>query len=161
MRGLAARALGTARQQGENGGCCKSVVLDLEGVEALGSAIYTQVVMLERKLAGLRVPLMLRGRAALLQALFDAAPDPMSQKRLPTEQDVRWDEWMRRMAVGNSSRGAFPPDDILQYAGQTVAWEPDRSGIRAAGADSSEVWKQIREEGDDPSWYTYDCVEKL
>src|SRR5262249_1092799 len=117
--------------------------------------------MLERKLAGLRVPLLLRGRAALLQALFDAAPDPMSQKRLPTEQDVRWDEWMRRKAVGNLSRGAFPPDDIFRYAGQAVAWEPDYSAIRAAGADSSEVWKQIREEGDDPSWYTYDCVEKL
>jgi hypothetical protein len=48
--------------------------------------------------------------------------------------------------------------ELSKYAGQTVAWFPDGSGIRDAGEDMYVLWQRFKALGEDPSWYHYENI---
>jgi hypothetical protein len=45
----------------------------------------------------------------------------------------------------------FPPEELLKYAGQFVAWSLDGTRILASGVDELEMERHLREAGLDPS----------
>ena len=54
----------------------------------------------------------------------------------------------------DENRSRFPPEQLLPYAGQHVAWSPDGSRILASGKDMDEVEKNMDHSAD----LTHDMV---
>ena len=55
------------------------------------------------------------------------------------------------MCEFNKNRLAFPPDELLQYRGQSIAWSPDGARIIASHKDELRLDAIIRELGYDPA----------
>jgi hypothetical protein len=49
------------------------------------------------------------------------------------------------------NQSAYPPEDLLQYRGQYIAWSPDGSRVIGNDRDMSRLIAMIRESGYDPS----------
>ena len=71
---------------------------------------------------------------------------------------LEWEELMELMCHSNETRCQFPSERLLDYVGQTIAWEPDGTAIREAGADSGKVRHKIEAQGDDPQIYIYEDI---
>ena len=57
------------------------------------------------------------------------------------------------------NRGEVPPESLMKYAGQWVAWSPDGTHIAAASAKSDEeVYRLLEEAGLDPSEHVMSYV---
>jgi hypothetical protein len=61
----------------------------------------------------------------------------------------------------NQNRTKIPPDDLIPYAGQWVAWTPDGTQIVAHGDDMETTAHQIRAAGVDPSQYVWEAIPPL
>jgi hypothetical protein len=48
------------------------------------------------------------------------------------------------------NRASFPPDQLVNYAGQWIAWSPDGARIIAHSGDSRSLDDLIRAAGEDP-----------
>ena len=55
----------------------------------------------------------------------------------------------------------IPPDDLLPYAGQCVAWSADGTRIMAHSVDFLTVWNQLKEAGINPSEFVYEDIPPL
>jgi Family of unknown function (DUF5678) len=58
----------------------------------------------------------------------------------------------------DENRSRFPPEQLLPYAGQHVAWSPDGSRILASGEDMDEVEKKLRAAGIHPSQVVFEYI---
>jgi hypothetical protein len=54
----------------------------------------------------------------------------------------------RRALLAN--RTVFPPDELIKYAGQWIAWSPDGSRIVAHATDPQGLDDLVRAVGEDP-----------
>jgi hypothetical protein len=54
----------------------------------------------------------------------------------------------RREHIAN--RTMFPPDELIRYAGQWIAWSPDGSRIVANATDPERLDDLVRAVGEDP-----------
>jgi hypothetical protein len=77
-----------------------------------------------------------------------------------TQDGVPWwrnDPWhgCHRFA---ENRNKFPPEELVKYLGQYVAWFPDGSGILDSDTDSLVLWERIKASGDDPAWYFIEYI---
>src|SRR5262249_31771776 len=61
----------------------------------------------------------------------------------------------------DENRSKFPVEQLIPYAGQTIAWYPDGSGIAGADPDGHALWKRLREAGEDPSNYVFEDIPPL
>jgi hypothetical protein len=81
------------------------------------------------------------------------------EKLMSNQQDsVPWwrnDPWLGRQ-LWHDRRARFPVEQLVPYAGQTIAWFPDGSGIRDAGPDRDTLWSRFTALGEDPAWYIYE-----
>lgn len=55
------------------------------------------------------------------------------------------------MKVFLENRHNFPPEELMQYAGQYIAWNMEGTGIIANAADLEEMYRQVEAAGFDPS----------
>jgi hypothetical protein len=51
----------------------------------------------------------------------------------------------------DKNRLAFPPEELVQYRGQYIAWSPDGSRIIASDEDDGRLYASIEELGYDPA----------
>jgi hypothetical protein len=58
----------------------------------------------------------------------------------------------------NKNRLAFPPEQLLQYRGQYIAWSPDGSRIIAGDRDFLKLDDTVKGLGYDPSEVSYETV---
>jgi hypothetical protein len=58
----------------------------------------------------------------------------------------------------NKNRLAFPPEELLQYRGQYIAWSPDGSRIIAGDRDFLKLDDTVKGLGYDPSEVSYETV---
>jgi hypothetical protein len=58
----------------------------------------------------------------------------------------------------NENRTKIPPEDLVPYAGQWVAWTPDGTRIVAHGEDMLTVAAQMRAAGLDPSDVVWEAI---
>jgi hypothetical protein len=58
----------------------------------------------------------------------------------------------------DKNRAAFPPEELLAYRGQYIAWNPDRSRIISSGEDSLKLDDDVKALGYDPSQVVYEPV---
>jgi hypothetical protein len=63
------------------------------------------------------------------------------------------------LVVFEENRGKFPPEDLLPYAGQHIAWSPDGTRILANGRDMDEVEKKVIAAGIPPSQVVFDYID--
>jgi hypothetical protein len=61
----------------------------------------------------------------------------------------------------NKNQNAFPPEELIKYAGQRVAWSLDGTRILASGADEAELLNNLRRAGIDPSQVVQAAVEPM
>jgi len=47
-------------------------------------------------------------------------------------------------------RAKYPPEELLGYAGQWIAWSPNATRIVACAQDRRELRRLVREAGEDP-----------
>jgi hypothetical protein len=59
----------------------------------------------------------------------------------------------------NENRSRFPPEDLLPYAGQHVAWSADGTRILAFGADMNEVERKLIAAGIAPNSVVFGYVD--
>jgi hypothetical protein len=57
---------------------------------------------------------------------------------------------MRRKFLAN--RAAFPPEALVPYMGQWVAWSPDGSYVAASAKDPADLEAILLAKGLDPGW---------
>lgn len=48
------------------------------------------------------------------------------------------------------NKANFPPEELLKYAGQQVAWSWDGTRVLASGTDMNDVWLKLVAAGIDP-----------
>jgi hypothetical protein len=58
----------------------------------------------------------------------------------------------------NENTSKIPAEELLQYAGQVIAWNLDGTRILASGKDELDVDKKLRLLGIDPSQVVFDNV---
>jgi hypothetical protein len=58
----------------------------------------------------------------------------------------------------DKNRAAFPPEELLQYRGQYVAWSPDGKRIIASDTDAIRLDDTVQELGYDPSDMVFSSV---
>ena len=61
----------------------------------------------------------------------------------------------------SENRAKYPPDELIKYAGQYVAWSPDGLRILAAGSDEESVERQLVTQGIDPSQVVLGYIDRL
>jgi hypothetical protein len=80
-----------------------------------------------------------------------------------TKAEIPW--WRNHPWLGRhlfrERRDRYTYDDLAQYAGQTVAWFPDGSGVRDVGPDTYTLWQRFQALGEDPFWYNYEDFPPL
>jgi hypothetical protein len=63
-------------------------------------------------------------------------------------QPGSFEETAARMRVLMTNRAAFPPEELLKYVGEWIAWSPDGTAIVAHSAESDmAVYAQLKEKG--------------
>jgi hypothetical protein len=58
----------------------------------------------------------------------------------------------------DKNRAAFPPEDLLPYRGQYIAWSPDGTRIIASDTDGIKLDETVRALGYDPSQVVFSSV---
>lgn len=58
----------------------------------------------------------------------------------------------------DKNRAAFPPEEFLQYRGQSIAWRPDGKSIVASNRDPASLDDLVQELGYDPSEVVFSAV---
>jgi hypothetical protein len=58
----------------------------------------------------------------------------------------------------NKNRLAFPPEELLQYRGQYIAWSPDGKHVVASDRDPARLDDMVQELGYDPSEVVFSSV---
>jgi hypothetical protein len=61
----------------------------------------------------------------------------------------------------NENRTKIPPEDLIPYAGQCVAWTADGTRIVAHGTDFLTVWNQLKAAGINPSEFVFEDIPLL
>jgi len=59
----------------------------------------------------------------------------------------------------HTNRCNFPPEELLKYAGQQVAWSWDGTRILASAPDDTELWRKLAEAGIDPQRVVFGYVD--
>lgn len=59
-------------------------------------------------------------------------------------------KYAEKMGIFIKNRQAFPPEELLKYAGQWVAWSPDGTHIVAGAEEFDDLWKAVAAAGYDP-----------
>jgi hypothetical protein len=59
----------------------------------------------------------------------------------------------------HQNRCNYPPEKLLPYAGQHVAWGPDGTRILASGEDIDAVVRKLREAGVEPNQVVLDYID--
>jgi hypothetical protein len=72
--------------------------------------------------------------------------------------DWRNDPWLGgHLRAANQAK--YPPEKLLPYLGQVVAWYPDGHDIWGADPNMYTLMKRIEASGDNPELYVYDYLE--
>ena len=58
----------------------------------------------------------------------------------------------------DKNREAFPPEELLAYRGQYIAWSPDGTRIIASDTDGLKLDDTVRALGYDPAELTFSSV---
>jgi hypothetical protein len=57
------------------------------------------------------------------------------------------------------NRSRFPPEDLLPYAGQHIAWSADGTRVLASGRDMDEVENKVIAAGIAPDQVVFDFID--
>ena len=68
------------------------------------------------------------------------------------------DSWLDKTFFDN--RAKFPPEALLPYAGQYIAWSWDGSRILASAADREPLWEKLAAMGVNPSRVVFQYVDE-
>ena len=61
----------------------------------------------------------------------------------------------------DKNRYQFPLNELVKYAGRTIAWTPDGTRIVANGPDFLTLWNQFKAQGINPSEFVYEDIPPL
>jgi hypothetical protein len=75
--------------------------------------------------------------------------------------DPGLEEFARRSKVFRENQQRFPPEALVPYYGQCIAWAPDGASIVAHADDFETLDERVRAAGFDPSCCVYASVDDM
>lgn len=89
------------------------------------------------------------------------APVPLMLASPPKHGKFDWERFVDMKANANENQEKIWLRAYGAFMGLFYAMEPDGTAVRAVGRTEREVINKIREDGDDPSWYTIGLFEEI
>lgn len=75
----------------------------------------------------------------------------------PTDDDA---EFTARMKVFLANRHQFPPEELLRYSGEWIAWHPEGTAVIAHTKEPLELFDLIRAAGYNPAHCVNSYIEE-